>query len=478
MALKRKTTDENNLISKRCSILPLSISLTNKTLGKSSNSITDLDDHLLNDILNRLDFDDLSNVALINRRFNYLVYKYLGINYKDKMITIQIAGNGEWLTTPSSIGKFKFDNPMEFATFCGISGHLISKLQIQCAPSVMKNQYKLIENAIWNHCTKSLNNIEITTTYLPVLMETTETFSNVNKLELNGCVFSENLCKNFNAFFPFLRRLVLKDCKVFDSRCIETHFTCLEELIVFGKCRNRMVFTKANIKKLIEKNPQIRRLAVDFDLKSYQILNGTESNFELDYDFYRYVSEYLPKLKSLKVYGTRKNGDIDYDEVIEFENLRKLALFDVYNQTPDGIAPFTFKCLHVLTIKHLMKLTDDWVRFISMNEHITKLTVDIYGSYYDEDGNEIREQIRKDQLQAIFKWLTQLKELHLQAETVKPKDIIAVLWMRKSLKQIVLRDYFMVESIVEIFDQLMAKKCWIVDYDTQNLILNRMISQK
>lgn len=73
----------------------------------------------------------------------------------------------------------------------------------------------------------------------------------------------------------------------------------------------------------------------------------------------------------------------------------------------------------------------------------------------------------------IVKRLEQLKELHVDAETVDAKDIMAVLPKRKSLVTICLRDYFMVDSIVDTFDQLTVKKPWRVDYDLEHLYLKR-----
>lgn len=326
-------------------------------------TFSDLDGSIVDRILTELSLDELSNVALINCRLNDLVYKHLGSNCINKSVTIHVAGIGEWFYIPSKVGKFKFDNASEICKFLRTSGHLISKLRIECAPSVLKLPYQLIERAICERCSEVLTKIEISTTYLPVMTETTDPFPNVEVLELNGCELSANLCQKFNELFPSVRQLVLKDCKAFDPRCIEAKFPCLKELILFGKCRNRCVFTKYNIQKAIELNPRIRRLVVDFDLKSYQILNGNQTDFVLDYDFYRCVSECLPKLTSLEVFGKRSNQSDDHEGEIQFDRLKKLALFDVFNKTPDEIAPFTFKRLRELRIEHLQNLTNDWVRF-------------------------------------------------------------------------------------------------------------------
>lgn len=443
-------------------------------LDQNSAKLANLDDKLLMVILAQLNLDDLSNVALVSQRFNRLVYRFLGNECINLTVTIHSSGVGEYLWFPGTFGKFKFNCPLELKKFFETSGHLVSRLLIDCAPSCMKIPYKLIESVVFGHCSDILTKMEIATYFLPIMTEVTDPFPKITVLELDGCELSANVCQRFNSLFPSLRRLLLKDCRAFDPQCIEAHFPCLEELILFGKRHNRMVFNKHNILGAIVNNPQIQRLTLDFDLKNHPNIN----DFELDFDFYQCVGGLLPKLKSLKVFGERKYEPVHYEEEIDFGCLEEFTVANIYNQQPDEIAPFTFNCLRELNIEHLERLTTNWINFITMNEHVTKLTVDIDGYYSKGDGIKLREKISKDQLQKIFKWLKHLKELHLQAETIEPKDMVAVLWKRKSLMKVVLREYFMVDSIVETFDQLTAKKAWLVDYDTENLILNRTSSRK
>lgn len=467
--MPQKRANDNDLVEtkKFKPFKPFNMSSTH--LRQESVKLAHLDDKMLMLILAQLNLDDLTNVALVSQRFNHLVYRFLGNECINRTVTIQSSGVGEWLWFQGTTGKFKFDNSWEVEKFFGTSGHLVSRLLIDCAPSCMKISYKLIETTVFGHCSDVLTKIEIATTFLPIMTEVTEPFPKITVLKLDSCELSANFCQRFNSLFPSLRRLLLKDCRAFDPQCIEAHFPYLEELILFGNRHNRMVFNKYNILRAIAINPQIQRLTVDFDLKNHPNLN----DFELDFDFYHCVGGLLPQLKSLKVFGERKYEQVHYETEIEFDCIEEFTVANIYNQQPDEIAPFTFNCLRELNIEHLERLTTNWINFITMNEHVTKLTVDIYGSYSNDEGIELRERISKDHLQTIFKWLTHLKELHLHAETIEAKDIVAVLWKRKSLMKVVLREYFMVDSIVETFDALTAKKAWLVNYDTENLILNR-----
>ncbi|XP_055306377.1 uncharacterized protein LOC129570700 [Sitodiplosis mosellana] len=438
--------------------------------------LTELNEECLMHIMGLLNLDALSVVAQVNMRLNQLVYNFLEEKYDVSKVSLFTSDQAQWLWLGGTTGKFIFKDLSDVTKFFRKTGDLITCLSISCSPhSSLYHMYQMVEKSIFEHCYETLTKIEIASNLLPVLSEVTKVFYNVEELYLHGCELSENLSQQFDIYFPSLVRLTLIDCKTRDPKCIETQFACLEELTVVGKRKNRMVFKKTNIKEAIRRNPQLRRLVVDFNSTNDREAASNDSDYELDSDFYRFVSEALPKLKSLKVFGERKHQVDPTEDDIEFWRLKKLSLHYIYSQDPSAIAPFKFNRLRELKLQHMTTLSDEWVQFIIRNDCLEKLTVDIKCSWEDEneESHRIHSQIEKEQLLTIVKWLPKLEELHLSAGAVDTKDIMAILPKRKSLMKIYLRDYNEIDSIVDTFDKLTAKKKWLVDYDAQNLILKR-----
>lgn len=175
------------------------------------------------------------------------------------------------------------------------------------------------------------------------------------------------------------------------------------------------------------------------------------------------------------MFGERKHHSDQTEEEIEFWRMKKLSVHYIYSQEPNEIAPFTFNRLRVLKLKQMTTLSKEWVNFIIRNDGLEKLTIDINCNYEEKNGEESIScsQIQKEQLLKIVKWLTKLKQLRVTAAAVDAKDIMAILPKRKSLMIICLRDYCDVDSIVDTFDKLTAKKKWLVDYNAKDLILKR-----
>lgn len=444
-------------------------------------SIADLDHNCLMVILDLLRLNDLARLACVNKHLKEMVYFYLGFKCLDRSVSIYSSISGVWLWTTEISDKFVFANLAEVSAYLRMCGHLISHLSICCAENCFKDQYKKVEKSVFENCSFTLTKFKVTSALLPVMTELTKPLPNVTELELDGCELSANLCANFNILFPSVRRLVLKDCKAIDPKCIEVEFKHLKELIVFGYCQNRMVFTKDNIKAALRLNPQIRQLTVDFNSKSYRHVNNNEANFDLGFDFYRFVNESLPKLVSLEVYGhvqfhalygTQKTEKSHFEGKIEFGTLKKLTVDCIYGQRPDEIAPFSFKCLQELNLHDMNSFTDEWFNFITQNNGLVKLTIDVS----NEKSSGKRANIKRSDLLAIVMKLPELQELHLRASSLEPKDVYSILRKRKTLMTICLRNHFAVDDIIETYDGLVAKKKWRVNYDSQNLKLERIVS--
>lgn len=437
-------------------------------------TLTDLKDGFLLRTFDELSLDDLSSVAMVNKRFNRLVYSYLGEQCSMGRVTVRGTHAANWLWTSTTMGKFKFDSPAELVAFLRTSGHLILHLTIDYqAPC-----YHDVERVIFKYCMNA-SHIELRTTFLPVLNATTKhPLPDVTVLQLDTCQLDAKFGEQLNRLCPSLQRLVLNDCNVDDPACIEINVPDLIEFKFNGLMKKRQVLKKQHILNFIELNPQIQRFAVDF--QAHQTSDKNADDFELDSTFYRCVCEYLPALDWLKMFGKRHNHApiACCDANIEFSQLRTFELVDIYDHQPDQIAPFQFQQLQELQLIHMKKLTDEWTDFIASNEQLTKLTVQIYGTWSVKDKDEVvvesRHKISKEQLLAMLKYLPHLEELHVDAETVNTKDVVAVLAKRKSLTTIGLREYFLVDSIVETFERLLAKKSWRVDYDLENLYLKRV----
>lgn len=442
--------------------------------------LTDMKNDFLLLTFDELSLSDLSSVAMVSKRFNQLVYRYLGEKYSTGRVNISSTRTADCLWTSNKPGKFKFDSPAEFVAFVRESGHLISHLAIDCDHNYRASTFESMAYAIFKYCLNAIK-ISIRTNFLRTLSASIKyALADVTVLKLEKCELNADFGEQLNRLFPSLQRLVLNECNATDPACIERLIPDLIEFKFSGLMKNRMVLKKPSILKFIELNPQIQRLALDFQDTNRPAQSVAADDFELDVAFYRSVCEHLPNLECLKMVNKRRCDELIVwdDNKIDFPNLTSFELVDIYDQQPDAIAPFKFQQLRELKLTHMMKLTGEWMDFILANEQLTKLTVQIYGEWsVTNDEGEItknRYKISKAQLLAILKQLPQLEELHVDAETVNPKDIVAVLAKRKSLVLVSLQDYFLVDSIVETFDQLVGKKRWIVDYDFENLYLKRV----
>lgn len=452
--------------------------------------------------LNKLCFEDLSNAAELNSRLKQLVYNYVAKKCDGGTVTVYCSNSVHWLCIADTkgififftiflnqcsltsilcypAGKFMFSDVSKLDDFFGKAGTKIPNLSIICAPITLMEKYQFAEESIFKHCFESLITIEIRSNLLPVLSNVTHIFSKTEQLTLDGCDLSENLCDRFDQYFPSLRRLELKDCKAVDRTCIEREFKCLKELIVIGKRKqSRKAFNKSNVKGALHHNPQITQLIIDFNSTNDRELDNVHPDFALDTDFYRCVGESLSNLKSLTVFGERRfQRDVCKDD-IDFPILDKLILHDIYAQEPNEIAPFRLNKLRELKLMHMISLSDEWIQFIIRNNCLEKLTIDITWKWqHDEEYVQKKWQtyIDKEQLLTIIKCLSRLIEFHVSAAAVAdPKDIMAILSKQKSLMKVFLRNYDDVDSIVDTFDKLTAKKRWHVGYDLHNLVLERI----
>lgn len=382
-------------------------------------------------------------------------------------VRLFISDNVNWIWFDGSKRKYMINDLADLLTFLQNTATTITCLSITCAQIRLKSKYIEIEQLILNHCCDFLVKLEINSTQLLVMSEVTNPFLFVEQLKLNGCELSANLSQKFNTLFPSVRRLVLIECKVFDPTCIEARFECLEKLTISGKRKNRNIFKKDNIKEAIRLNSQIRDLNIEFHSTNDRECSTTHLDFNLNKDFYRFVSENLPKLQSLWIYGERKIEVVPCDDDIDFMRLEKLSVQHIYKKCPASITPFKFNRLRVLKLDHLVTLTHEWIQFIIVNEDLLKLTIGM-----DDDYKETKLQIDRDQLLEIVRWLTKLEELRLPADAIQSADVIAILSKRKSLKKVHVSNY-REDCIVGQFDKLTAKKKWYIDYDLYDIILKR-----
>lgn len=426
---------------------------------KKAVHISDLNDKYLKQIFDYLRLEDLANVAAVNNHFNQLVFSRLQKKCKSK-VHIFCAASVVWLCFSGVKGKFVLKTQLDLSDFFAKLGHMISHISITVMPEYTQTQYEEVEQVVFRHCGESLTKIEITSSLLPGVITSPLPF--VEDVNLHRCKLNGQL----SGKLPCVRRLVLNECEAIDPKCIETHFECLEELTVIGKRKNRNVFKKANVQEVIRLNPQIHRLDINFNSTNDREVGANHPEFELNFDFYRFVSEKLSQLQALKMYGERTFEPDECDNDIEFYRLEHLSIDFILSKSPREVAPFTFNRLHKLSLDHLTSLSNEWIHFITRNADLRALAI---GMNYDSVNEKLK--IRKEQLLEIIKWLPKLKELRLPAEAVQAADVVAILSKRKSLERIFLQNYQEVDSMVETFDKLVAKRKWLVDYSCEDIIL-------
>lgn len=212
-----------------------------------------------------------------------------------------------------------------FSLILSTFGHLIRKVVIGYN-GITLEQRKDIHNLINEYCSTSLTAIELIEWDENVLESFTTALPKVEQLTLSGNlktkssgIFSifDDKSMELNEIFPGVRQLTLDSLYVTDSSILNIQFPRLEHVKVelLAPPFNRPFFdyftkTKPAIRKLFEKNPQIRYLSV----------NNCNS-----LDYLRIISDNLPSLEGLEV-NFRRLEEKYAGEPIHFESLKKLNM--------------------------------------------------------------------------------------------------------------------------------------------------------
>lgn len=243
-------------------------------------------------------------------------------------------------------------------------GSFIQKLSIKHHIESAR-KWEILSTSINKFCTESLIQVDLGAVNQNSLQKFTAAFENVKDFTVQ-VANNEINTRKLNETFPRLQRFSIKMTSNADYSFIDCELPHLEH-VFFSTVTvdsdwysrymaNQPIDLRSNeaaIKKLLQKNPQIRSI----DLNNFSI------------GFIRNLKQLMPNLKSLAL------SSLDlHEEIIHFEKVTEFSLKKVVPFSP---AQITFANLQTLRMFYNDNYFARWREFIRANKNVTRLEIDI-----------------------------------------------------------------------------------------------------
>lgn len=247
-------------------------------------------------------------------------------------------------------------------------GNMITKLEI--SPSRNNHITGHIVDYVKEYCVDSLKEFKCEFVVQSRFEEAfAKPFSHVEKVEFNHCIVSSKIL-HFNEWFPQMTSLRLYGNYFVNSSTpeyalkqpqdyIEAHFPHLTQLQIVCSGGKPFDLTQANIEKVIDLNPQIKRLSLCF-CPEMRVLQD--------------ISTKLPLLEWLYI----RCDVIDYlnytGDVIKFNSLKYLKMNFVQHYPMPEI-PFLCNKIEEFNLYAFSEMNDELFEFLGNHPTIKKLTL-------------------------------------------------------------------------------------------------------
>lgn len=343
-------------------------------------------------IFEQLSFDDLLNMALVNRNCGYLASDVFRRRFGQK--PLKIAGD----SPGSGFTDFKYelmitDLPLLQKIFRSFGGS-IEKMEIDLE-NIRKTHHKSLLEDVNIFCYKSLIELKVHKCHGNLFSRWNKPFEKLEKVQLFGELDTlQSKTLQINELFPVVRHFD-GFVKIGDLQSIDRHLEHLEHL--------SLTFTaeEPHFVSLLKKNPQI---------KSIQTYMNSETTLRL-------VSKHLPQLEKI-------DFNLFPDSEAHFENVKEAKIISRAIVSPAKISLESLQKLDLTMDK--CQLPDIWLDFIANMKELRNFKLNM-GFFTNAQLSKLTD-------------MRSLTEVNIEcAQDVSVEAIVRFLQTNKQLKTVYLR---------------------------------------
>lgn len=407
---------------------------------KTETKITDVNNDCLVRVFEYLSFDDLLSIAEANKRLRQAAGFVFARAFGTRAIYLNVTLSYREGTVEVNDERISINDLKTSLQILRNFGPWIKKLELAYAPFTFPQRREEVDRYIMKYCAASLTDLELNALAENSFKDLRKPFSNVEKVRFNFGTLGKKLTQ-FNRWFPKMRCLELMSNQFADSKCIETSFPSLTELMV-GASTESNGLKHENIVRSLSLNRQLTNLS----LRSVS-----------DPTLFQSANEYLPNLESLDItwdlkYSFKFNG-----KKIHFKNVKKvnMCVFTKDNRIPLKI-PFSFNQLEEFRLQTGSQLNKELTDFITKHPAVSKLSI---VPRYQFEYQDISEQL----LVKITEALPALKEINFAEHKLSANQAITFIRRTHSLEHI----HFKISkrSEFKLFEQINEK--WHSDMNNE-----------
>lgn len=324
---------------------------------------------LLLEIFDKLEFEQLISAADVNYRFreliaqHYIIPKY---HFDEEIIefkkTIHPGKNIE-IGFDDSIKIHKHKLTLKIVRSFG---HLISRINLDLF-SFSDEWLHTTSSYINEYCSESLKEFNVSNFHEDIFLKWKKPFKNVNTIRFaDGLWDCEKNNLNISEIFPSLQSLSLIRMECSSSKCVDYHFPNLKHIQLPMYTVYPFEISKM-YENIFDLNPQLRSIGI-WHMDNYTVL--------------REANEKLNNLESIELVCSNRWPNISSStfngEAIRFKNVERLLIsLGEHNRDERHFIPLEFDQLEefefVWPSRYLF--ANEWVEFIKRQQKLKSITI-------------------------------------------------------------------------------------------------------
>lgn len=372
-------------------------------------------------ILEQFSFMELLSLADVNRHFQYVVEEIMKGKFAQKSVILGCPYHSEALLSTAYECETEDRVEISYVSVAQIVlarfGHLILNLKILHHYDLYHtNETKKVFELVNLHCSKSLIQLDILNKNTDAFAEFKQPFEKVEFLRLDGSFKTlDNTNLTFTEIFPSLRGIALLAIGPSSTNVFDEAIPRLEAL----QTENGNQHRTNTIKKIIQKNPQIRDLAVQ-NIKS---------------ELLKFIADRLPQLEHLEL--DMYDEGVSGNDTLKFENLKSLKMKGSRHTLPANVV---FRDLEDFETDGLSRLCTRWMNLVESQKTLKRL--------------QVNRPLENFEIQGLANAHVNLIEMVIQcAREVNIENVVMMINNTKQLKLIYL--FFELEDLRQsAFDAL------------------------
>lgn len=384
--------------------------------------LTDINDDCLQSIFEYLTLEDLVHVAEANWRFIASARAVYARNYRERKIFLNIG-----------IVRFHEKNCTEIRKDLAIPffRHFGEKV-VNLFVNFLNHTNTEIEQALLQHCTATINTLELIVCNMNTFRSINKPFENVRELTITKSSLGQHLSL-LDIWFPNLIELHLINIKPFNPVSFEVKFHQLKHLAIYNE---KMTIPLTAITQMVRLNPQIKWFCL---------------HCNYDVNCLRSIATNLQHLEELELWSPDDRFASFGKQMMHFESVISFSLIAPIYRRREFVVnmPFAFQRLEQLILIGFNKFEGHLMSFIVQNKGIKRLylmpTIDDW------------DDLTYDDLTMIIEALPNLCTLKFCADTFTIEELIDILSIHKKLKNVQF-SFIEVPVCTDLFDR--TEKEW------------------